>query len=161
MASIYVETSVISLLTSGLSSHVVSLSRQMLTREWWADYRSSHDLFVSQFVYDEASRGDVELSRRRLEILGELTTLEIRPEVFDVASKLVSSGILPEKARLDALHISIASVYAVEYLLTWNCKHIANAHILPSLYRMLEGLGLSPPLVCTVEEMMGYDDSFE
>ncbi len=161
MASIYIETSVISLLTSGLSSRVVPLSRQMLTREWWADHRWDHELFVSQFVYDEASRGDAELAGHRLQILDELTTLEIKPEVFDIASELISSGILPEKARLDALHISIASVYAVEYLLTWNCKHIANAYILPALYRKLDGLGLSPPLVCTIEEMMGHDNSFE
>jgi hypothetical protein len=161
MATIYVETSVISLLTSGLSSNVVSLSRQILTREWWSDHRSNHDLFVSQFVYDEASRGDSELARQRLKVLEELIQLELTTEVIEVASELFSSGILPEKARLDALHISIASVHGVEYLLTWNCKHIANARILPALYRTLEGLGLSPPLVCTIEEMMGHGDSLE
>ncbi len=161
MVSIYIETSVVSVLTARLSSNVLSLSRQMLTRQWWADYRSNYDLFVSQFVYDEAARGDVDAARQRVEILDEMTTLEITPEVFDIALELVSSGILPEQARLDALHISISSVYGVEYLLTWNCKHIANAHTLPRLYRKLEALGHRVPFVCTIEEMLGHDNSFE
>jgi len=155
MVSIYIETSVISVLTARLSSNVLSLSRQMLTRQWWAEHRSSYDLFVSQFVHDEAARGDSDAARQRIEILDGLSTLEITPEVFDIATELISSGILPEQARLDALHISISSYYGVEYLLTWNCKHIANAHTLPAVYRKLEELGLRAPFVCTIEEMMG------
>ena len=161
MASVYVETSVISLLTSDLSSNVLTLSRQMLTRQWWDNCRSDHELYISQFVIDEASRGDAELANRRLAVLADLSSLKLTPEVLETANELISAGILPEKARLDALHISITSVYRVEYLMTWNCKHIANANLLPALYRRLETLGLEPPLICTIEELIGNDDRFE
>jgi hypothetical protein len=161
MPSIYIETSVVSFLTSRTSKNVLSLSHQLLTRQWWNDCRHDFDLVTSQFVVDEASQGDTSQAEERKVILRELTLLEITPEVFNLAETLLSSGILPVKARLDALHISIAAVHEVEYLLTWNCKHIANAKILPVLYRKLSELGLDSPLICTIEEMLGYDDQLE
>lgn len=161
MPSIYIETSIVSFLTARNSSNVLSSSHQWLTQKWWNEYRLDYELVTSQFVLDEASQGDQDQVEQRVSILRELPLLEITLEVLDVADTLLASKILPAKARLDALHISIATVHDIEYLLTWNCKHIANASILPLLYRKLIELGLSPPLVCTVEEMMGYDDQIE
>jgi hypothetical protein len=161
MPSIYIETSIVSFLTARSSTNVLSSSRQWLTQKWWDESRLEYDLVTSQFVLDEASQGDQAQVAQRLAILHDLPLLEITPEVFQVADALLMSNILPSKARLDALHISIAAFHEVEYLLTWNCKHIANASILPLLYRKLVAFGLSPPLVCTVEEMMGYDDQLE
>jgi hypothetical protein len=157
MSTIYIETTIISALTSRLSKNVVSLSRQLLTRQWWEEDRLNHELFSSQFVRDEATKGDRKSAEKRLAALEGMVMLEITPAVIEVAEDLMLARILPEKARLDALHISIASVFGVEYLLTWNCRHIANAHTLPRLYERLKQLGFDPPLICTIEEMLGHD----
>jgi len=161
MATVYIETSIVSYLTARPSDHVVALSRQLLTRRWWDEHRENHDLFTSQFVIDEATRGDPSYAKKRLQLLDETTLLDITPEISTLAEELLSRSILPPNARLDALHIATAAFQAIEILLTWNCKHIANARILPRVYRVLEELGVSRPLICTVEEMIGDDNRIE
>ena len=161
MATIYIETSVVSYLTAQPSSQVIALSRQMLTKHWWDKGRLEHELFTSQFVIDESALGDSESSQKRLTVLVTIPLLDVIPEIFDLADDLLAQAILPAKARLDALHISIAAVHSLEYLLTWNCKHIANAHSLPAIYRRIEKQGYAAPLICTIEEMTGEYESFE
>lgn len=155
MSTIYVETSIVSYLTARPSRQVVALSRQMLTKLWWEHGRQGHELFTSEFVLDEAAQGDSELAQERLQILSRIALLDILPEAYELADDLLSRSILPPKARLDALHISLAAVHGVEYLLTWNCKHIANAHTLPAVYRSIEDKGFIAPFICTIEEMSG------
>ena len=161
MATIYIETSVVSYLTANDSSQVVALSRQMLTRQWWNNGRLEHDLFSSQFVVDEASQGSEDHAKKRLDILSEIQMLDTSSSVFDLAKDLLDQSILPPKAELDALHISTAAVHSIEYLLTWNCKHIANAQSLPAVYRRIEKQGYAAPLICTIEEMIGDYEPFE
>ncbi len=161
MASIYIETSIVSYLAARPSAHVIALSRQLLTRRWWDDHRAQHELFTSQFVLDEAARGDPVFAKQRLELLDEMVLLDIDPGIERLADELLARSILPPNARVDALHICTAAFHSVEILLTWNCRHIANASILPRVYRVLDELGQFVPLVCTIEEMIGDDDSIE
>jgi len=154
MPTLYLETSIISFLRSRPATHVVSAARQLLTQRWWNEERAKYELLTSQFVLDESSRGDPTLVEERLKALAGIPLLEIVPEISVLAQELLSAAVLPARARLDALHISAASYHSVEYLLTWNCAHIANARILPRVRKIVEEHGYAFPIVCTPEEMV-------
>jgi hypothetical protein len=153
MATIYIETTVVGYLTARSASDVIFQARQELTRRWWHGRRNDYDLFVSQFVLDEAAAGDPIAAGERLKLLDNLQVLDSgHPDVDRLADLLIDQHLLPSKARADAQHVAVATVFAVDYLMTWNCKHIANADRLPSIYSALRSAGFDPPLVVTPEE---------
>lgn len=150
--SVYLETSVISYLTARQSREIVIAAHQQLTRRWWRR-RSSYRLFVSQVVRDEAAVGDQSARLRRLRALRGIPTLAITGEATQLAGELVRRGALPRKATVDAFHIGIAAAHQIEYLLTWNCKHIANATMRGTIEAICRSAGLTPPVICTPEEL--------
>jgi hypothetical protein len=153
MATVYVETSIVGYLTARSRDAVIFQARQELTRNWWQSRRKHYELVVSQLVLDEAAGGDDEAAAERLRLLAGIPLLDAADRRIDaIADELLAAHLLPEKARSDATHVAIATVHAVDYLLTWNCKHIANADILPKIYRLLTDLGYLPPLIVTPEE---------
>jgi hypothetical protein len=156
MASIYLETTIVGYLTARSSSAVIFLARQQLTRQWWNDQRQGFDVFVSQLVLDEVGAGDPTAAEERLFYLDGLPLLDItHPAVSRLADLLIAEHLLPKKAVADARHVAVATVFGVSYLLTWNCKHIANAETLPGIYRTLREAGFEPPLIVTPEEFSG------
>jgi hypothetical protein len=153
MPRVYIETTIVGYLASRPRNDVIFQARQELTRMWWDARRPQYEIVVSQLVLDEASAGDDEAAAERLELLRDASLLDItRPEIDPIADALLAAHLLPAKARSDAVHVAAATVHGVEYLLTWNCKHIANAATLPRVYRLLTDLGYSPPLIVTPEE---------
>lgn len=152
MASVYVETSIFSYASARRASDLHVQVRQDDAKRWWDECAPKFDLFISQAVLDEAARGDSAAARDRLEMLAGLTLIPLNDDVIRVASELLKQHLLPEKASADALHVAAAAVGDVEYLLTLNCKHIANALMLPRIYRTLESLGVPKPLICTPQE---------
>jgi predicted nucleic acid-binding protein len=158
MDTVYIETSIVSYLRQKPSSQVVAAARQILTHRWWNDHRLNYELVVSQYVIDEASAGDVLLAAERLESLDGIPLLPISPEVPQIAQRIMRLGVLPQKAQVDALHISLAAHHRIQYLLTWNCKHIANARILPGIHDILTDMGIPIPIICTAEEMLGDEN---
>jgi hypothetical protein len=153
MARVYIETTIIGYLASRPRNDVIFQARQELTRMWWDARRQEYEIVVSQLVLDEASAGDEDAAAERLELLRDIPLLDITdPRIDPIADALLGPHLLPAKARSDAEHVATATVHGVEYLLTWNCKHIANAATLPSVYRLLTDLGYSPPLIVTPEE---------
>jgi hypothetical protein len=153
MAAIYIETTIVGYLTSRSASDVIFQARQELTRRWWDGRRSDYDLYISQFVLDEAAAGDPTAAAERLALLDDLQVLDAgHPDVDRLADLLIDRQLLPSQARTDAQHVAVATVFAVDYLMTWNCKHIANADRLPSIYSTLRGEGFDPPLIVTPEE---------
>ena len=154
MPTLYIETSIVSYLRARPSNSVVSAARQVLTRRWWDLERQHYDLVTSQFVLDEAAVGDPTQAAERLRALDGIALLDITPDVARIAGELLSRAVLPPKARLDAFHIATVAFHEVDYLLTWNCKHIANARILPRIRDTLEHLNLPVPEICTPEEMV-------
>jgi hypothetical protein len=154
-ARVYVETSIISYLSARPSRDLVVAGHQQLTHEWWQSQRPRFSLFASQLVLQEAGRGDPEAARMRLQVLEGVSLLEVRTEALALAQALLGRGPLPERAAADALHIAIAAIHGVEFLLTWNCKHIANAQMRPLIERICRGQGYEPPVLCTPEELMG------
>ena len=157
MPSIYIETSIVSYATARASREPHILVRQMDARRWWEEHASRFDLFVSQAVLDESARGDPVAAQARLELLTNATLIPLNTEVARVARELLLRSLLPPTAALDALHVAAAAVGGVDYLLTLNCRHIANAFMLPLIYQTLDELSVSRPLICTPEEFLGED----
>jgi len=150
--SVYVETSIISYITARRSRDIVIAAHQQLTRRWWRS-RSSYRLFVSQIVRDEAGVGDRAARLRRLRALRGIPALAITDQATRLAGELVRRGAIPRKATVDAFHIGIAAAHQVEYLLTWNCKHIANATMRGTIEAICRSEGVTPPIICTPGEL--------
>jgi len=153
-ATVYLETSIIGYLTSRPSRDLVTAANQQITREWWEDHRNKFDTFISQFVIDECGEGDAGAAKERMDVLANLPLLDVTEEVETFAEELVRKIPLPEKAEVDALHIAVATVGGVDYLLTWNCTHIANAALRPRIEAVCRSLGCDPPTICTPQELM-------
>lgn len=154
MPTVYIETSIVSYLTARPSRDVVTLARQELTRKWWNTRRHRHDLFTSDVVIGEAREGDDEAAQRRLQALQGLEELGVTSEAEDLATALLEEGPLPKKAAIDALHIAISATEGIEYLLTWNCTHIANAAMRKPIEEVCRTRGVEAPIMCTPEELM-------
>ncbi len=142
-----------SYLTAWSSRDLVLAAHQQITREWWTT-RGSYDLFVSQFVIDEAGAGDQEAAANRLAALSEAMLLEVTEDAISLGERLITGGGLPTKARVDALHIAVAAVHGMDYLLTWNCKHIANATMRDRIEELCREAGFEPPVICTPFELV-------
>ena len=150
----YLDTSVISYLTSRPSRDVVSLAHQQLTLEWWESRRHAFDLRVSELVLYEAGRGDPAAAQARLAIVQDLPVIQVNQLARSLAAKIFRATTLPDKAAADALHLALAAVNGMEFLLTWNCTHLANAVVLRVVNAVCRDNGYEPPLVCTPEELM-------
>lgn len=157
MDTIYIETSIVGYLRQRPSTQIVAAAHQLLTRHWWDYEREKYDLVISQYVIDEAAAGDPVLAAERLRLLKNIPLLPHLPEVVTLANKIMSLGVLPPKAQVDALHIAIVAHHQIQYLLTWNCKHIANGKMLPKLHNLFMQLGIPIPVICTPEELLGNE----
>lgn len=155
---VYLETSIISYLAARPSSNVIIAGHQLTTFDWWNKERENFNLLVSDLVLVEAGRGDMVMVKARLNLAQSLKSLAITEEAIELAEKIMECGILPAKAAADASHIAIATVHGIDYLLTWNCKHIANAKIFPKVYEICENNGYKPSLICTPNELLGEND---
>src|SRR5205823_14977026 len=152
---VYLETTVVSYLVGWLSRHDLYVAaNQEYTRQWWAERRHDFGLFASAVVVQEVREGTPELGASRLEYLEDVTFLAITDEADALKEKLLAAAALPRKAELDALHIAVAAVHGLDYLLSWNCRHIANAVTLPRVYEICRREGFEPPFVCTPPELM-------
>jgi len=161
MNTVYIETSIVSYLRQRPSSKVVMAARQLLTSRWWDTERTNYQLVVSQYVLDEASAGDPTLAAERVKALAGIPLLPNAPQITRIANEIMTRAILPPKAQVDALHIATVAHHRIQYLLTRNCKHIANAKILPRIHQVLTDAGVPIPVICTPEELLGNDSEID
>lgn len=152
--SVYLETTLISLLTARPTRDIVQSALQQLTREWWELRRHRFNLVISDFVLHEARQGDPEAAKRRIQLLAGLEELALAPPIETLALRLLQETRLPAKARQDAFHLACAAVHGVDYLVTWNCTHIANAVIIPDVRTVCMLAGFDCPHICTPQELM-------
>ncbi len=152
-SKLYVETSVISYLTARPSRDVIALGHQQLTREWWEQAKDEFELYASRLVVAEAQLGDPKAAAARLAVLEPIVLLAETPPSRALARSLLAAGGLPEKAASDALHIAVAAIHGMDYLVTWNCKHIANARMLRFIVETCRTAGVEAPVICTPEEL--------
>jgi predicted nucleic acid-binding protein len=151
---LYLETTIPSYLTAWPSRDVVILGHQETTREWWATCRERFELYVSALVVNEAAQGDAEAARLRLQALQDIPELAASPSAEELAAALLREGAVPAVARIDAAHIAIAAVHGMDFLVTWNCRHIANAEMEPRIRQVCARHGWPCPVICTPEQLL-------
>jgi len=152
-AAVYIETSIVSYLTARPSRDLLVAAHQQLTVAWWDQQRANYELFTSQVVLAEARAGDLEAAQRRLAVLERLPLLDVTDPAIQLAASLVTGQALPAQAVQDAFHIAITCVHGLEYLLTWNCTHLANARRRNRIEQVCRDAGYVPPIICTPEEL--------
>ena len=155
METVYIETTVVSYLVANQSRDLITAGQQQATLDWWKRRRSSFYCVVSEETLAEAARGDTEQAARRLAALAGLPVLPIAVEAERLAGDFLRTGALPSSARSDAIHLAVASFAQADYLLTWNCRYLANAQIIRRLEREAVLSGWNLPTVCTPPELMG------
>ncbi len=149
METVYIETTIVSLLVARPSRDPIMAAHQQVTRRWWQDRRSRFQCVTSEEVVREASQGDPEMSRLRLEALAGMPVLPVDDAGLRLAEAVLQQGILTSQAVSDAIHASVASRHGIQVLLTWNCRHLANPLVLRPLRAFMSGRGLTLPEVCT------------
>jgi hypothetical protein len=152
--AVYLDTSVVSYLTARLSRDFAVARRQRITRVWWSRYRRHFDLCISHHVSTEAAAGNLVAASQRLSVLAPIEVLAENDLSLQLVEVLIGKGRFPPNARLDAEHVSIATAHSVRFLLTWNCKHLANDTIARNVARTCESLGYRCPEICTPEKLM-------
>ena len=155
MKTVYVETSIFGYLTARPSRDLLAAARQQITERWWHDHRSHFRLFVSLVVEREAGRGDKEAAARRAVAIAGIPLLAINNAARDLAKRLIEEKAVPAEAAEDALHIALAAVHRIDYLLTWNFRHIDSAEKKPAIRAYCAIEGFPCPEICTPEELMG------
>jgi hypothetical protein len=152
--SVYIETTIISYLTAKPSRDLIIAAHQQITNDWWTDVRPQVDCYVSPFLIDEASRGDAIFAQKRLNEIVGFAVLEVNEEIEDLAQQYFAALQIPEKAKIDAFHLAVAAWHKMDYLLSWNCKHIASGRVQKMMQEINARLGVHTPIVCTPEELM-------
>ena len=157
--TVYIETTVIGYLTSRFRSDVTVAGHQNTTREWWTNAADRFSLLASQLVVLECSAGDADAAQERREALQHVQLLQTTPEAEKLANALMAGHAVPISHPEDALHIALATVNGVEYLVTWNFRHIANATARIAIERVCREAGYEPPVICTPEELLEANDA--
>ena len=152
-SKVYLETTIVSYVVAEPTKDIVQTAHQQITRQWWAG-RDRFEIFVSRAVVAEARRGDVRAARRRLAALRGIPRLAAGRRGIRLAESLLRLGALPQNAEVDAVHVGIAAVNGIDYLLTWNLRHLANAALRGKIEEAVRKAGLVPPIICTPEELM-------
>jgi predicted nucleic acid-binding protein len=153
-----IESSVPSFYVARPSRQLALIAKQQATKDWWDGGCSGLEIVTSLETLDEIAKGDSEKAQERLDLVSELPILAVTDDVADLAEKLVDSGIVPKKASSDAIHIAVASVHAVEFLVTWNFRHIANPFLRERIRDLVNGKGFRMPTMCSPEELLEYNE---
>ncbi len=158
MDSVYVETTIVGHAAGRIYPDPFVAARQQVTRDWWRNEASVFEIFISQLVLEECSEGDPSAAAERRELVKDIDLQESTDEVDDLAAALIAGKAIPASEPRDAFHIAIAAVNGVDYLLTWNCKHIANARLRSRIEQVCRDVGFEPPIICTPDELRSTDD---
>lgn len=158
MATAYIETTVPSYYVARTSDSLLLAAKQAATRRWWDGGCSGFELFTSLETLDEAGKGDPPMASDRLKLLHDIPLLPLPDEGIELARGLVATGIVPAKAASDAIHIAVASVHGMDYLVTWNFKHIANPFIRDRLRLAVAFAGFELPVMCSPDELLQNED---
>ncbi len=153
--TVYIETSIVSYLTARPTSDLLAAAWQKITVDWWDTQRKRFHLYTSAITIEEAGRGDTEAAKRRLEALSNMPILPITDAVVALSKALLQEKALPPKALDDALHIAVSAIHGIDYLLTWNCRHLDNAETKPIMRSVCTIHGHTSPEICTPQELMG------
>lgn len=152
--TLYLESTIPSYLAAKPSRDLLVAGHQQVTRDWWEGTRLKFDIYSSQVVIDEISAGDSTIASERLKLITGISLLRVTGEVENLASHYLDKLGLPTKASLDILHLAYSVAYELDYLLTWNCAHLANGIIISRLQKINGISGLKTPIILTPEELL-------
>jgi hypothetical protein len=152
---IYIESTIPSYVVARPAQDLLQAAHQQLTKDWWDLKRAQHELFTSQVVLDEIAGGETAMAQHRLKAMAQIKLLDLTDEANALTKDILVSGLLPARADRDAAHIALATVHEMDILLSWNCRHIANATIQARLRRLVERSGFALPVLCTPDELTG------
>lgn len=153
MTRIYIETSVISFLTARQSKDVVLAGHQASTHIFWSR-KKDFELFISDMVIQECEKGDADCAQSRIQAITGLPVLSVDKEVEHLASELINKGAIPKKSLEDAVHIAVASVSAIDFIVTWNFKHINNPFMKQQIRNVIVNQGYAMPEICSPDELL-------
>jgi len=153
METVYIESTIPSYLTAKPNNNVIATARQLATQRWWNERKVQYDLYTSDVVLIECNKGNSEAAEKRISSLEGIPLLEVSEEALELAAIIFKELQIPEKARDDALHIAIACVNEIDYLMSWNFKHLVNATMIRKLNRLLERTIYKTTQICTPEEL--------
>jgi len=160
MPQAYIETTVPSYYVARPSNRLSQAARQASTRKWWDEGCSGLELVTSLETLDEAAQGDQTVAAARLNLLHHVPLLTMNETAIALSTELIQSEIIPKKAASDAIHIAIATVHQIDYLVTWNFKHIANPFLRDRLQTTVSNLGFRLPTMCSPEELLENDEDY-
>jgi predicted nucleic acid-binding protein len=152
--TVYIETTVIGHIAAWDQTDVLVYARQIQSRRWWA-IRDRFDLVISQVVVDECTAGDATAASERLALITGIPVLTASEDVESLADELMNRRGIPNTEPRDALHISLAAVNGIQYLVTLNFTHIANAETRLLIEQICRDSGYVPPLICSPDELLG------
>ena len=157
---IYIESTIPSYIVARPARDLLQAARQQTSRDWWELKRQQHELFTSEIVLAEIGEGEAAMARQRLEVIAGIPVLRVNEQAENLTLQILGSGLLPADADRDAGHIALATIYEMDILLSWNCRHIANAAIQARLRKLAAQSGLTLPVLCTPDELTGeiYED---
>lgn len=158
MDTVYIETTVVGSIAGRWHPNPLIAARQKLSRIWWSNARTQFALFISQVVVDECLAGDPDAAQERVDELVGIPRLQMTDEARDLADALMDRKAIPASEPRDALHIGVAAAHGIQYLVTWNFKHIANATLRDRINSVCREVGYEPPIICTPEEIAGMTD---
>ena len=151
---VYVETSVIGAYFEERTD-VVSASQRHWSRLWWDQIRSEYDVVVSPGVITELENPNYPYSQDTVALVKNTQKLEIVEEVYDIIDIYINRKLMPQDPLGDALHLAVASYHKCDYLLTWNCKHLANPNKFRHIWIVNTALGLYTPVITTPNQLIG------
>jgi predicted nucleic acid-binding protein len=134
---------------------MIVAAQQQVTAEWWNGPHRKYELYISEAVIDECAAGDHDVSGRRLRFIEKLSVLKITAEVVQLALIYGKLLAIPEKSKIDAVHLALAVHHEMDYLLTWNCKHLAHGEVRTKIHRYNMLHELFEPMIVTPSELMG------
>lgn len=152
---IYIESTIPSYVVARPARDLIQAAHQQLSKDWWDLERAKHELFTSQVVLDEIACGEAEMAQKRLALMANVPILPVNSEAETLTQAVLDSGLLPRGADRDAAHIALATIYELDILLSWNCRHIANAAIQARLRSVAGKMGFALPVLCTPAELTG------
>jgi predicted nucleic acid-binding protein len=158
MDTVYIETTVVGSIAGRIHPNPEVASRQHKTRRWWKEAKLTYQIVISHLVVDECLAGDPSAASERIDEIEDLTRVNVTDDARNLANALMAKGAIPESEPRDALHVALAAVHGIKYLVTWNFKHIANATLRYRINEVCRDNGFEPPIICTPEELAGMTD---
>lgn len=158
MDSVYLETTVVGNIAGRLHPDPAIAARQQVTRTWWATAAERYELFISQVIVDECAAGDSAAASERLEVIRSLPLLDETRAAEQLADLLIARLAVPESQPRDALHIAVAAVHGIQFIATWNFKHLLNPHLQAKIADSCYEGGYVPPVICTPEQLIESED---